>query len=151
MIELLVFDPALCCSTGVCGPEVDSALVRFAADLDWLSSQGVRVQRFNLAHDAAAFAGNRLVRERLQSRGTDCLPLLMVDGEVAASERYPERAEMARLCGVGAPASGTSGRDSHQGAPSHGGKAADAANPCCGPDLVGLGGSASASNHSRCC
>ena len=31
-----VFDPAMCCSTGVCGPSTDSILVRFAADLKWL-------------------------------------------------------------------------------------------------------------------
>lgn len=30
-----IFEPALCCSTGVCGPEVDESLVRFAADVDW--------------------------------------------------------------------------------------------------------------------
>jgi hypothetical protein len=33
---LCVFDPAMCCSTGVCGPSVDPELARFAADLDWL-------------------------------------------------------------------------------------------------------------------
>jgi hypothetical protein len=36
--DLLVFDPALCCSSGVCGPELDTDLVRFAADLEWLGS-----------------------------------------------------------------------------------------------------------------
>ena len=46
---LQVFDPAMCCSTGVCGPEVDTKLVQFAADLDWLKSQGVIVQRHNLS------------------------------------------------------------------------------------------------------
>jgi hypothetical protein len=54
MSEILVFDPALCCSTGVCGPEVDGGLVRFSADLEWLRRQGVAVRRFNLAQDAAA-------------------------------------------------------------------------------------------------
>jgi len=40
-----VFDPPLCCSTGVCGTDVDPELVRFAADLDWLAKQGVEVER----------------------------------------------------------------------------------------------------------
>jgi hypothetical protein len=31
-MRLDVFDPAMCCSTGVCGPEVDPQLVQFAAD-----------------------------------------------------------------------------------------------------------------------
>lgn len=59
MNELLVFDPALCCSTGVCGPEVDPALVSFAADLEWLRTRGVQVRRFNLAQEPGAFAGIR--------------------------------------------------------------------------------------------
>ena len=27
-----IFDPALCCASGVCGTDVDQALVSFAAD-----------------------------------------------------------------------------------------------------------------------
>ena len=35
-VTIRVFDPAMCCSTSVCGPSVDADLARFAADLDWL-------------------------------------------------------------------------------------------------------------------
>jgi len=87
MTELLVFDPALCCSTGVCGPEVEPALVRFAADLEWLRTRGVEVRRFNLSQEPGAFAANGLVREALQREGTDCLPLLLVNGRAAARGR----------------------------------------------------------------
>lgn len=48
MTKLEVYDPAMCCSTGVCGPDVDPALVAFAADLKWVAEQGVEVQRYNL-------------------------------------------------------------------------------------------------------
>ena len=48
MIKVQVFDPAMCCSTGVCGPSVDPVLPRFAADLEWLKSKGVQVERYNL-------------------------------------------------------------------------------------------------------
>ena len=47
MIE--VFDPAMCCDTGIYGPAVDPKLLRFAADLDWLKGLGLDVQRFNLS------------------------------------------------------------------------------------------------------
>jgi len=33
-MKIQVLDPPRCCSTGVCGPNVDPELVRFAADLD---------------------------------------------------------------------------------------------------------------------
>ena len=55
-VTIRVFDPAMCCSTGVCGPSVDPELARFAADLDWLKKQGVTVERFNLSQQPAAFA-----------------------------------------------------------------------------------------------
>jgi hypothetical protein len=112
---LQVYDPALCCSTGVCGPEVDSALVRFAADVDWLKKQGVTVERYNVAHDAGAFMSNPTVRRALQERGSGSLPLVLWAGEVVASGAYPDRAALARVVGlasteaVGAPASDPGG------------------------------------------
>lgn len=104
MVELLVFDPALCCSTGVCGPEVDPAVVRFAADLEWIGAQGGHVRRFNLAQEPAAFARNPLVRRTLQQEGTDCLPLVVVGGEIVSRGRYPARRELEGWSGVGPPA-----------------------------------------------
>ena len=64
-----VFDPAMCCSSGVCGPSVEPHLARFAADLKWLQTQGVAVERFNLAQQPAAFAGDQSVRAALESNG----------------------------------------------------------------------------------
>ncbi|MFG8090752.1 arsenic metallochaperone ArsD family protein, partial [Pseudomonas aeruginosa] len=49
-----IYDPALCCSTGVCGVEVDQSLVTFASDVEWAIRQGANVQRFNLAHEPQA-------------------------------------------------------------------------------------------------
>jgi len=100
MPTMQVFDPAMCCSTGVCGPTVDPALPRFAADLDWLKSKGVEVERFNLAQQPAAFSATPKVTEALHSHGTKSLPMILVDGEVRASGGYPNRAELARLVGV---------------------------------------------------
>lgn len=98
--KLEVFDPAMCCSTGACGPNVDPKLVQFAADLDWLKSQGVSVERHNLAQAPAAFAANTTVKSALDRHGTDCLPLLLVDGSVASVGSYPTRMEMAQWAGV---------------------------------------------------
>jgi len=94
---LQVFDPAMCCSTGVCGPDVDSKLVQFAADLDWLKSQGVIVQRHNLSQNPAAFVENAAVSAVLRDKGEAALPALLVNGKVAVSGHYPDRAELAAL------------------------------------------------------
>ncbi|MFN2367523.1 MAG: arsenite efflux transporter metallochaperone ArsD [Desulfurivibrionaceae bacterium] len=100
MKKILIFDPPLCCPTGVCGPSVDPKLSRFAADLDWLKKKGVTVERFNLAQQPGAFAANTLVRAELAAKGNSCLPLILIDGVIAAAGGYPGRKELAQLAGV---------------------------------------------------
>lgn len=104
MTAVEVFDPAMCCSTGVCGPSVDPALPKFAADLEWLGRQGVPVSRFNLAQQPEAFATRPAVRDTLQRDGDAALPLVLVDGEPVSHGRYPERSELAAWAGVAVPA-----------------------------------------------
>lgn len=97
---LQVYDPPLCCSTGVCGPDVDPELVRFAADLHWLESHGVSVERFNLAQQPAAFAGNPAILELLNAEGTASLPAIVVAEAIVSSAAYPSRDELAALVGL---------------------------------------------------
>jgi AhpD family alkylhydroperoxidase len=107
MPKMEIFDPAMCCSTGVCGPAVDPVLPRFAADLDWLKNQGVAVERFNLAQQPAMFAGNAAVKQALSESGTDCLPLILVDGRIVNRGGYPNREELAALVGLEAREQGS--------------------------------------------
>lgn len=96
MSLIQVYDPALCCSTGVCGTEVDQNLVNFSADVDWAKQQGARIERFNLAQQPMAFAENPVVKGLLERSGQEALPLILVDGEFALAGRYPGRKELAR-------------------------------------------------------
>jgi hypothetical protein len=91
MTRVEVFDPPMCCSTGVCGPSVDPALARFAADIHWL---------FNLAQQPQAFAASTVVKTALQQCGNECLPLILLNGAVISQGCYPTRDELARLIGV---------------------------------------------------
>jgi hypothetical protein len=98
-----VFDPAMCCSTGLCGPDVDPKLVEFSADLEWAKSQGVLVQRHNLSQSPRAFVENELVRSALSDQGESVLPLMLVNGKVAVQGRYPDRKELASLLKLKSP------------------------------------------------
>ena len=100
MSHVQIFDRALCCSTGVCGPQTDPELPKFASDLQWLSEQGHQVDRFNLAHDPGQFADNATVQRMLADQGTECLPLIMVDGDVVSRGKYPVREELAVWTGT---------------------------------------------------
>ena len=105
MTTIQVFDPPLCCSTGVCGVEVDQALVTFAADVDWLKSSGVTVERINLAQQPRAFAEHPAIRQLLQAQGEKALPAVLVDSELKMSGRYPSRDQLARWSGLAPEAS----------------------------------------------
>ena len=91
---LEVYDPAMCCSTGVCGPDVDDKLVTFAQDLKWLESQGVTVNRYNLGQEPEKFRDNPEVLQRLQNQGSEILPILMVNSSIIAEGGYPDREQL---------------------------------------------------------
>lgn len=119
MKKLEVFDPAMCCSTGVCGVDVDPVLAQFAADLKWVEEQGVAVQRHNLGQEPQAFAANPDIVKEMEA-GMDRLPILVVDGSIVATGMYPSRVQLAQTLGL--PAEG------------HGKKVISIAGaPCCTP------------------
>lgn len=99
-MQIEVFDPAMCCSTGVCGPSVDPALARFAADLEGLASSGVAVRRFNLGQEPLAFAENEQVRELLTTMGESALPIVFAGGGLRSTGRFPTRDELAAWTGT---------------------------------------------------
>jgi hypothetical protein len=99
-VTVQVFDPAMCCSTGICGPSVDPQLIRFAADLEWLQSSGVSVERFNLAQQPKAFADSAAAKQALEAKGEAALPLILVDGTEKSSGTYPSREQLAEWAGV---------------------------------------------------
>ncbi|WP_145051888.1 arsenite efflux transporter metallochaperone ArsD [Lignipirellula cremea] len=100
MTKLQVFDRPLCCSSGVCGPEVDPALVSFASDLQWLERQGVQVQRINPAHQSELFAASKIVLAELKQHGSDCLPVVVVNDAVVSRGVFPSRTQLASWTGI---------------------------------------------------
>lgn len=110
MTNIQIFDPALCCSSGVCGVDVDQALVSFAADVEWARQQGAKISRFNLAQQPTVFADNPVVVAFLRRSGQQGLPLVLVDGEIALTGRYPNRAELAHFAAIASTAANTTSR-----------------------------------------
>ena len=100
MKTLTIFDPALCCPTGICGAEIDQKLVNFAADLDWLKSEGIEVKRINLSQEPALFAENEQVKSVLENSGVAGLPVILADDEMQSSGQYPDRVKLAQMVGV---------------------------------------------------
>lgn len=100
MKKLQIFDPPMCCSSGVCGTNVDTKLVKFLNNIEWLKSKGIKVEKFGLAFEPAAFVNNEIVKNMLQTEGNDCLPLILLDNQIVYKGMYPDRAKLAEICGV---------------------------------------------------
>lgn len=95
--QIELFETAMCCETGVCGPSVDEQLITVREDLRWAESQGASVTRHNLTSDPDAFVANPKVTGLMQAFGDQALPVLVIDGEIAAHGHYASRDELTAL------------------------------------------------------
>ena len=95
-MKIEIYDPAMCCSTGVCGPGVDPELVRIQEALRQIQKQApdVQVVRSGLSADPQAFVANAAVAELLKSEGPECLPLVFADGDLVSKGSYPSNIQL---------------------------------------------------------
>ncbi len=75
-------------------------MVNFSAALTWAEKQGVKVERYNLGYQPAAFAENTDVRDAIDSDGMECLPLVMVDDKIISKGVYLTKKELAEKAGI---------------------------------------------------
>jgi len=100
MLKLQVFDPTMCCSTGICGHSSDPTLVTFASDLEWLKKQGIEVVRYGLSFEPAEFIKNKKIKNLLFEKGDCILPVLIIDEEIVSKACYPSREKLAEICKI---------------------------------------------------
>jgi arsenite-transporting ATPase len=93
--RLELYETAMCCETGVCGPSVDEQLLSIREDLRWAQAQGASVARHNLISNPDAFVANPKVTGLVQAFGDKALPVLVIDGEITSYGHYPSRNELA--------------------------------------------------------
>ncbi len=97
MKKMIIFEPAMCCSTGVCGPAVNPDLLRVSTVINRLKDKDIDVERNNLTTDPQAFVDNKIINQLLISDGIDILPVTILDGKVVKTKQYPTNAEFSKL------------------------------------------------------
>ena len=100
MKKIEIFDPAMCCPTGLCGTNIDPELMRIAVVIETLKKQGIIVTRHNLRDEPQVYVSNKTVNEHLQKHVADALPITLVDGEIAVSKTYPTTKQMSEWTGI---------------------------------------------------
>lgn len=94
MKTMTIFEPAMCCPTGLCGVGINPDLMRLASVIDNLKKNGVKVERYNLNSAPQQFIQNAEVNKLINEKGTDILPIFMFDNKIEITGRYPTNAEL---------------------------------------------------------
>jgi hypothetical protein len=100
MVKVEIFDPAMCCSTGVCGPSVDPELTRVASAVYSLEQKGFDIKRYQLTSDPDKFVENNEVSRVLNEKGPDALPVVLVNDKLIKVGGYPTNEEFGQWFGV---------------------------------------------------
>ncbi len=95
MKTMSIYEPAMCCETGLCGVGVDPELLRISTVFNNLKKNGVNVKRFNLSNFPQEFIKNAEINKLINGEGgVDALPATVVDGEIVKTKAYPTNAEI---------------------------------------------------------
>ncbi len=100
MRKMSIYEPAMCCETGLCGVSIDPELLRISTLLSTLKKNGIVVQRYNLSNAPQEFVNNKAVNELINIKGVDELPAIVVDGEIIITGRYPTNEEFTSLLNI---------------------------------------------------
>ncbi len=99
-MKIEVYDPPMCCSSGLCGPSIDPVLVKMNDAALALKKQGIEVERFNIAQQPRAFMENKKVADLLHKNGKKSLPVTIANGEVFKAGEYPSYEELCNALGI---------------------------------------------------
>lgn len=101
MKTLKIYDPAMCCPTGVCGTSVDTKLVQLSNFLNSLDKNMFTVKRFGLSTNPQEYVTNSEVSKLLNEEGVESLPLIFLDDELLFKGDYPTVPQLSSKMGLG--------------------------------------------------
>ena len=100
MKNMSIYEPAMCCSTGLCGVGVDPELLRISTVINALSKHGIKVDRYNLTSAPMEFVTNTEINKLINENGIDELPAIVLDGKIVITGRYPTNDDIAKMLDV---------------------------------------------------
>ena len=94
--KLIIYEGMLCCSTGICGPEPDRALMQLTEDVRKLQVEfpDAKIIRASMSFNAQAFLEEPEVLDLVKAKGTEILPVTVLDGKILVIQRYMTYDEM---------------------------------------------------------
>jgi hypothetical protein len=92
--DVQIFDPPMCCPTGMCGPTIDQTLLDVSEMIVQLQSDGYQVERYQMTTHPAVFVANAEVMKLIREKQLAALPIIVVSGVIIAEGRYPGLSEI---------------------------------------------------------
>ncbi len=93
-VAVEIFDPPMCCPTGLCGPTLDQTLLDVSEMILALQAEGLGVERYQMTSAPHAFLGNAEVMRLVREQQMAALPITVVRGQVVKAGAYPSLAEL---------------------------------------------------------
>jgi hypothetical protein len=87
--DVELFDPPMCCPTGLCGPTLDQTLLDVNEMVMSLQRDNLRVERYQMASSPNAFLDNAEVMKLVREKQMEALPITVVRGKVIKVGAYP--------------------------------------------------------------
>ncbi|MCL4559808.1 MAG: arsenite efflux transporter metallochaperone ArsD [Chloroflexi bacterium] len=92
--DVEIFDPPMCCPTGMCGPTIDQTLLDVSEMIAKLQSYGYQVERYQMSTHPGAFISNVEIMKLIREKQMAALPIVVVRGKVIAEGNYPKLTEI---------------------------------------------------------
>lgn len=93
-VDIEVFDPPMCCPTGLCGPTIDQELLDVSEMIQNLQDEGYQVERYQMTTHPGKFTSNPEVMQLIREKQMAALPIIVLRGKVIAEGYYPKLSEM---------------------------------------------------------
>ncbi len=101
-VKIEIFDPPMCCPSGLCGPSIDPALLDINEAVLKLKKEfdgKITIERYLLSQQGPIFMQTPNVLALLKSNGVAILPITTVNGEVIKQQAYPSYEELKLMIG----------------------------------------------------
>lgn len=92
--KIVIFDPPMCCSSGICGPNPDTTLIDFQDLFTKLKKSGADIERYLITQSPEKFKENSEVIKLIQEKQLACLPITTLNGKIVKSVSYPTSEEL---------------------------------------------------------
>jgi hypothetical protein len=87
--DVALFDPPMCCPTGLCGPALDQTLLDVNEMILTLQAAGVRIERYQMTSHPQIFINNSDVMRLVREKQLTALPITLVRERVVKVGSYP--------------------------------------------------------------